>query len=221
MAKLSCSILSADFANLARDVRLAAEGGADLLHFDVMDGHFVPDITIGPLAAKSLAAVSPIPLDIHLMVDGPSRFLEAFAPVAEFLTVHLESPDSAGIETALRTIRALGAKPGLSIKPGTPLEKALPFLPLVDLFLVMSVEPGKGGQPFLPGSNERIRAIADYRRANGLSFQIEVDGGVNAGNIRSVADAGADILVAGSALFHAEGGPLEGAKRLKAALAAE
>ncbi len=217
---ISPSILAADFANLARDSAFAAEGGADLLHVDVMDGHFVPNITVGIPVVKSLAGSVSLPLDVHLMIDDPARYAEEFCRAgASILTIHYESPSSSSPADTLRAIRALGVRAGLSIKPATPVEAVRELLPLCDLLLVMTVEPGFGGQKFLPGSLERI---AEARRLiDGLNpaCLLEIDGGVDETNVTACAEAGADVAVMGSAVFR--GDPRERLARIRSALGAE
>ena len=217
---ISPSILAADFANLARDAALAAEGGADLLHVDVMDGHFVPNITVGIPVVRSLAKAVTLPLDIHLMIDDPARYAEEFCRAgASILTVHFESPSSASPADTLRAIRALGVRAGLSIKPATPVEIVRELLPLCDLLLVMTVEPGFGGQKFLPGSLERIAEARRLIDALNPSCLLEIDGGVDETNVAACAEAGADVAVMGSAVFRDD--PRERLVRIRSALGAE
>jgi ribulose-phosphate 3-epimerase len=194
------SILSADFGCLRDEVAAVTAAGADWIHVDVMDGHFVPPITIGPLVVRAIRAATAVPLDIHLMVENPEPLLREFRDAgAASITVHVEA--CADVAEALSAIRASGAKVGLSLNPPTPLARVRPFLGLIDLLLVMSVNPGWGGQPIVPGSMERLADARAMRRDSGGSFLIEVDGGIKPHNALDAVAAGADVLVAGSAVF--------------------
>ena len=200
MIKISPSILSADFVNLERDVKAVAEAGADLVHVDVMDGHFVPNITIGVPVVKSLKKISPIPLDVHLMIEDPLYYAKAFVDAgADILTFHLES-ESNTLATILM-IKDLGCKVGLSIKPKTKAEDVFPYLKDIDMVLVMTVEPGFGGQSFMAEMCPKIKAIKDEIDRQHLNVDIEVDGGINPKTAKLVKEAGANILVAGSAIY--------------------
>lgn len=201
--QIAPSILSADFANLERDVRMISAAGADWIHVDVMDGHFVPNLTIGPAHVKMLKRVTDVPLDVHLMIDN----LEVQVPWyieagADSVTVHVEVCDDAA--SMLRTIRDAGVKVGISLNPETDVSALEGLLGLVDLVLVMSVHPGFGGQSFIESSPAKIAAIVDMCKAEGTAPLIEVDGGIGVGTAPLVRAAGADVLVAGSAIFCAD-----------------
>lgn len=192
------SILSADFANLEKELKAIAAAGADWVHVDVMDGHFVPNLTIGVPVVASLKKASPLPLDVHLMIEKPERYIEAFVKAgSDYLTIHVES--TALPRDVLRKIRSLGAKAGLTLRPGTALSEILPYLAEVDLVLVMTVEPGFGGQSFMMDQVGKIQALREERERQGLSYLIEVDGGVNDKTLAYCKDA--DVLVAGSYVF--------------------
>jgi len=195
------SILSADFARLGEEVRALDAAAADWIHVDVMDGHFVPNITIGPAVVKAIRPHTGKPLDVHLMIAPADPYLAAFAEAgADRITVHVEvGPD---VGQSLRTIRALGKKAGVTLKPGTPATALAPFLDLVDLVLVMSVEPGFGGQTFMPAALEKIAAIRAM--IGSRAVPIEVDGGVTLQNAGAIARAGGSVLVAGSAIFRGD-----------------
>lgn len=204
MTTISPSILSADFCKLGAECRLVLDAGARMLHYDVMDGHFVPNISFGVPVLKSLHAGLPDAFyDVHLMISHPLAYAEPFAKAgATLLNFHLEAEDDAA-ET-LRAIRALGCRTGMTIKPATPAQALLPYLDQLDLVLVMSVEPGFGGQRFMPSALDKLRVLAEERRRRGLHFLLEVDGGVDASTAPQCVEAGADVLVAGSAIFGAE-----------------
>jgi len=194
------SILSADFSRLGDEVAAVTVAGADWIHVDVMDGHFVPPITIGPLVVHGIRRATPLPLDVHLMIEHPERQIAEFVKAgADRITVHVEAcPD---VPAVLRCIRDAGIKPGLSLNPPTPIERVEDYVSLIDLLLIMTVNPGWGGQPFVEGSMERIAAARRMRSAAGADFLIEVDGGIYPHNAVTAADHGADILVAGTAVF--------------------
>jgi ribulose-phosphate 3-epimerase len=194
------SILSADFGRLAEEVRAVTDAGADWIHVDVMDGHFVPPITIGPLVVAAIRRATTLPLDVHLMIETPERQVAEFVRAgANGITIHVEA--ASDVPAVLSVIRDAGARPGLALNPPTPLGRALPFLGLIDLLLVMSVNPGWGGQPFVAGSMEKLAAAKAARSDAGARFAIEVDGGIKTHNAAAAAAAGADVLVAGSAIF--------------------
>ena len=212
-AKIAPSILSADFAQLADDVeRVAAE--ADLLHVDVMDGHFVPNLTIGPPVVKSLRKRTDLHLDCHLMVDNPGELLEDFADAgADGCTVHIELGDPRPLFAAMRE---LGLRVGLTHNPETPVEAVLPYLEEIDVLLFMSVHPGFGGQAFIPSVLDKLTAAWRAVDEGGLPVELEIDGGINRETAPRAAAAGADILVAGSAIFHADD-PAAAARQIREA----
>jgi ribulose-phosphate 3-epimerase len=200
------SILASDFARLADEVHAAEAGGGTVIHVDVMDGHFVPNLTLGPPLVKSLRKHTKLPFDVHMMVEHPDNFVAAFAEAgANWMSVHYEACPH--LHRSLSLIREHGMEPGVVINPATPVEVILPVLPMVHHVLVMSVNPGFGGQKFIPFSLNKIRRLKELRQDLGLTFRIEVDGGVDAETIASVVTAGADLLVAGSAVF--DGGRAE------------
>jgi ribulose-phosphate 3-epimerase len=198
--QIAPSILSADFAHLARDIAAAEAGGADLIHVDVMDGHFVPNITIGPPVVKALKRVSTRPLDVHLMVQHPDAYLKAFAEAgADMLSVHVEVLPH--LHRTLDAIRTLGVKAGVVLNPSTPVSMLEEVASEVDFVLLMSVNPGFGGQKFIPATLDKIRRTRALLDRIGSRAPIEVDGGIDASNIASVVTAGASIVVAGQAVF--------------------
>lgn len=205
MAKIAPSILSADFVNLERDIHNIEANGADWVHVDVMDGVFVPNITIGLPVLRDIRRVTRLPLDVHLMIDRPIRYAERFIKAgADWLTVHLEADSPENTMACLQKIRALGCKAGLSLKPGTPVEEAMPFLTECDLILVMTVEPGFGGQSFMTDmmrKTSRLRAALDEVNPKCL---IEVDGGIDAATQAVCKKNGVGVMVAGSAYFKAK-----------------
>ena len=202
MAKLSPSILSADFANLERDVKIITDAGADWIHVDVMDGHFVPNISIGVPVVTSLRKATDGFLDVHLMITDPDKYVPAFIKAgADLVNFHVEV--ECNIEAVLKEIKVAGKKTGLTIKPNTPPEAVFPYLPLLDMVLVMSVEPGFGGQSFMPNSIPKIKVLKEKITELGLNCEIEIDGGINLKNAPEVIEAGCDILVAGSSVFNA------------------
>jgi len=216
MIKLAPSILSADFARLGEQIDEVARAGADYIHVDVMDGHFVPNITIGAPVVASIRRVTSLPLDVHLMIERPERYISEFIKAgADIITVHVEaSPHLLG---TVRAIKEQGARAGVSLNPPTPLSAVDEFVHHVDLVLVMSVNPGFGGQSFIPETLPRIasmRKIIDSRRPG---VELEVDGGINADNAPDIVEAGADVLVAGNSVFRAKGGIRAALQRLKEA----
>jgi ribulose-phosphate 3-epimerase len=203
MIKIAPSILSADFSRLGEDIQAVDRAGADYIHVDVMDGHFVPNITIGPLVVDALRKVTDKPLDVHLMIENPDLYINAFAKAgADIITVHQEAVPH--LHRTVQLIKSLGKKAGISLNPATPVETLDVILDELDLVLVMSVNPGFGGQSFIPSALDKIRALRQRITERGLATEIEVDGGVKIDNIRQVVAAGADVLVAGSAVFHTE-----------------
>ena len=197
------SILSADFGDLLNDIHKTEEGGADYIHVDVMDGHFVPNISFGAPVMKSLVGRVSIPFDVHLMITDPAKYAKDFVTDnTEFITFHREAVEDP--EEVIDLIHSYGVKAGISIKPGTPTSALEGFFDKVDLILIMSVNPGFGGQKMIPSALHKIEELKRRREELGLDFRIEIDGGVNLDNIAGVAQAGTDIIVAGSAAFGAE-----------------
>ncbi len=215
--ELAPSILSADFARLGEEVHRVEEGGATLLHVDVMDGHFVPNITIGPPVVASLRKVTELPLDVHLMIEDPDQYIPAFVDAgADWISVHQEA--CVHLHRTLELIRQRGARVGVVINPATPAETLSEVLEMVDFVLVMSVNPGFGGQRFIPGTLKKIMKLAGMRNQARANFRIEVDGGISLETVGAVVRAGAEVLVAGNAVF-GTGDPKSNAQKLlKAAL---
>ena len=216
MVELAPSILSADFARLGEQVRAAGAGGGTVVHVDVMDGHFVPNITIGVPVVKSLRKATELPLDCHLMIENPDQFIPEFVEAgADWISVHQE--ECRHLNRTLHLIRGHGARAGVVINPATPVETLTEVLDIVDYVLVMSVNPGFGGQKYIPASAHKIRRLAELRAQRGLNYRIEVDGGIGLDTVAEVVRAGAEILVAGNAVF-GEGDPTTNARKmLKAA----
>ena len=197
MKKISPSILSADFTNLAEEIRGVEDGGADYIHIDVMDGHFVPNITIGPFVVEAVRRTSRLPLDVHLMIASPDRYLEDFVKAgADRITVHQETCPH--LHRTLQQIRELGALPGVALNPSTPITSLQDIIPYVELVLVMTVNPGFGGQAFIPSSTKKIRAVRELLEKEGRGdVPLQVDGGVGPETASTVVNAGATVLVAG------------------------
>jgi ribulose-phosphate 3-epimerase len=201
MTKIAPSILSADFSKLGEEIKDVEKGGADYIHVDVMDGHFVPNITIGSLIVEAIKPVTSLPLDVHLMIENPDTYIEDFAKAgASIITVHQEA--SPHLHRTIQLIKANGAKAGVVINPATPVEMIKPILSEIDLVLIMTVNPGFGGQSFIHETVKKIEQVSAWRNELNLGYEIEVDGGVNPETAKLCTDAGADVLVAGSAVFN-------------------
>lgn len=200
MVKIAPSVLSADFTKLADEIRSIEKSGADIVHLDIMDGRFVPNITFGPFVVKQMRALTKLPLDAHLMIEDPDRYLQAFADAgSDWITVHVET--GYHLHRTLQQIKALGCKAGVSLNPHTGLEWFPYVAELVDLVLVMTVNPGFGAQKYLPAAATKIAELAAFRNECGFSFEISVDGGINEKTAPEVIGLGADILVTGNAFF--------------------
>jgi ribulose-phosphate 3-epimerase len=203
MVKIAPSILSANFLKLGEEVKAAEEAGADMIHIDIMDGHFVPNITIGSFIVESIRKITSLPLDVHLMIEEPDTYLKDFIKAgADYITVHLEA--SVHLHRTIQWIKEGGVKAGVSLNPATPIWSLENILSDINLALLMSVNPGFGGQGFIPQVIEKIRTLKKFIEEKGLQTLIEVDGGINLDNAKSVASAGADILVMGSAFFNSK-----------------
>jgi len=199
--KISPSLLSADFVNLERDIKMLEEGGAHLLHVDVMDGHFVPNLTIGPPVVAAINRVASIPLDVHLMIENPGFFVEDYIKAgADYVTVHVET--TAHLHRVIQQIKAKGAKAGVSLNPHTSLSTIESILDDIDMVLIMSVNPGFGGQSFIPQALKKVKQLRKMLKESGNEqVEIEIDGGVKLDNIKEVSDAGVDVFVSGSGIF--------------------
>ncbi len=205
MVKIAPSILSADFTRLAEEIRSIEESGADIVHLDIMDGHFVPNITFGPFIVKQIRDLTKLPLDAHLMIENPGQYLQAFRDAgSDWITVHVETERH--LHRTLQQIKALGAKVGVSLNPHTGLDWMASVADLMDLVLVMTVNPGFGAQKYIPAAGKKIADIAAFRKKHGLSFDISVDGGINTETAHEVVSLGADILVTGNAFFSLSSG---------------
>lgn len=213
MIEIAPSILSADFARLGEEISAAERGGAGLIHIDVMDGHFVPNITIGPLVVKAARRATNLPLDCHLMITDPDRFIGAFAAAGtSMISVHVEA--AAHLHRTLAAIREVGCRPGVVLNPATPLGSIEEALPFVDYVLIMSVNPGFGGQSFIGTSLDKISRLRSIIDSRGLKIHIEVDGGIGLDNVENVVRHGAEWIVAGSAVF-SKGDPEEATRQLR------
>ena len=214
MALIAPSILSADFSRLGDAVRLAEDAGADLIHVDIMDGHFVPNLTLGPGLVAAIRRETRLPIDVHLMVDNPRAFVPLFHEAgADWISIHVEA--TAHLHKDLTMIRALGRKAGVALNPGTPIDTLKEVLPELDFVLIMSVNPGWGGQSFIPSCRDKIRKLRDWIRAESFRIPIEVDGGIKLDNAGDIIRDGCEIVVAGSAVYDAPD-PAAAVKALKA-----
>ena len=203
MGILAPSILSADFTNLEHQIKLVEKGGADWLHCDIMDGHFVPNITFGPLVVESVKRITELPVDVHLMVEDPDNYLEDFIKAgADYVSVHVE--EVVHLNRTVNRIKELGAKAGVVINPATSVDSVKDIAEYIDLLLIMTVNPGFGGQAFIPNSLGRIEEAVKLRTTLGANYLIEIDGGVNAATAKNAFQAGAEVFVAGSSIFNAD-----------------
>ncbi len=201
MVKIAPSILSADFSKLGEEILAVEKGGADYIHIDVMDGHFVPNITIGPLIVEAIRPVTKLPLDVHLMIENPDQYIEAFAKAgANYITVHVEA--TRHLHRTIQIIKSFGVKAGVVINPATPVETIQHIIGDIDMVLLMSVNPGFGGQTFIPEVLPKIRKVKEIADQKGLAIEIEIDGGVNPETAKLCIEAGANVLVAGSAIYN-------------------
>ncbi|MGM0851594.1 MAG: ribulose-phosphate 3-epimerase [Bacillota bacterium] len=199
--KIAPSILSANFAELGNEIRDVEKGGADYIHVDVMDGHFVPNITLGPMIVKAIRPLTTLPLDVHLMIENPNQYIEAFADAgADYITVHVEADPH--LHRTIQMIKSKGVKAGVVLNPGTPAESIMPILQDVDMVLLMTVNPGFGGQSFIPSVVPKIKQIREWANKVNPALEIEVDGGINPETAAICAEAGADVFVAGSAIYN-------------------
>lgn len=201
MVKIAPSILSADFSRLGEEIKDVEIGGADYIHVDVMDGHFVPNITIGPLIVEAIRPVTKLPLDVHLMIENPDSYIEAFAKAgADYITVHVEACKH--LHRTIHYIKSFGVKAGVVLNPATPVDSIRHIIEDVDMVLLMSVNPGFGGQKFIPSVLQKIQEVKKLADSLGLTIEIEVDGGVNEVTAKQCIEAGANVLVAGSAVYN-------------------
>ena len=206
--QISPSILSADFSQLGSEIKKLEEGGADLIHVDVMDGHFVPNLTIGPPVIKNLRKYTKLPFDVHLMISPVHKYIESFAEAgADIITIHPEATEN--LKNSINLIKKLGKKVGVSLNPKTEIETLIEEIEHIDLVLIMSVNPGFGGQKFMPEVLEKIKKIKKIKDENDYKFNIEVDGGINFSNSKTVLKAGADILVSGTTIFKENNGDIK------------
>ncbi|OLS42061.1 ribulose-phosphate 3-epimerase [Bacillus sp. MRMR6] len=201
MVKIAPSILSADFARLGEEIQAVEEAGADYIHIDVMDGQFVPNITIGPLIVEAIRPITQLPLDVHLMIEKPDQYIEAFANAgADYITVHVEA--CRHLHRTIHHIKSFGIKAGVVLNPATPVESIQHVIDDIDMVLLMSVNPGFGGQKFIPETLNKIRKVKQMAEEKGLNIEIEIDGGVNSETAKQCIEAGANVLVAGSAVYN-------------------
>ncbi|MEH6953885.1 ribulose-phosphate 3-epimerase [Neobacillus drentensis] len=203
MVKIAPSILSADFSKLGEEIIAVEKGGADYIHVDVMDGHFVPNITIGPLIVEAIRPITKLPLDVHLMIENPDQYIEAFAKAgADYITVHVEA--CRHLHRTIQNIKSFGIKAGVVLNPATPVESIQHIIGDIDMVLLMSVNPGFGGQKFIPEILPKIKKVKEMAEQKGLDIEIEIDGGVNSETAKLCVEAGATVLVAGSAIYNQE-----------------
>jgi ribulose-phosphate 3-epimerase len=203
VALLAPSVLSADFSNLSQQIRLTELGGADWIHCDIMDGHFVPNITFGPVVVRSIKKSTKLPVDVHLMIEKPDKYLKNFSEAgADYISVHVE--EVVHLNRTINRIKELGCKAGVVINPATPVEAIKDVAEFIDLLLIMTVNPGFAGQKFIPNSIRRIKEAVSLKKQLNANYLIEIDGGVNAETIRQAYDAGVNVFVAGSSIFEAE-----------------
>jgi ribulose-phosphate 3-epimerase len=203
MVKIAPSILSADFSKLGEEILAVEKGGADYIHIDVMDGHFVPNITIGPLIVEAIRPITKLPLDVHLMIENPDQYIEAFAKAgADYITVHVEA--CRHLHRTIQNIKSFGVKAGVVLNPATPVESIQHIIGEIDMVLLMSVNPGFGGQKFIPEVLPKIRKVKEMAENKGIDLEIEIDGGVNSETAKLCMEAGANVLVAGSAIYNEE-----------------
>lgn len=203
MVKIAPSILSADFAKLGNEIVEVEKGGADYIHVDVMDGHFVPNITIGPLIVEAIRPITKLPLDVHLMIENPDQYIEAFAKAgADIITVHVEA--CRHLHRTIHLIKSFGVKAGVVLNPATPVDTIQHIIADIDMVLLMSVNPGFGGQKFIPEVLPKIKAVKEMAEKKGVDIEIEIDGGVNSETAKQCIEAGATVLVAGSAIYNEE-----------------
>ncbi|WP_144548971.1 ribulose-phosphate 3-epimerase [Bacillus sp. X1(2014)] len=203
MVKIAPSILSADFSKLGEEILAVEKGGADYIHIDVMDGHFVPNITIGPLIVEAIRPITKLPLDVHLMIENPDQYIEAFAKAgADYITVHVEA--CRHLHRTIQNIKSFGIKAGVVLNPATPVESIQHIIGEIDMVLLMSVNPGFGGQKFIPEVLPKIRKVKEMAEQKGVDMEIEIDGGVNPETAKLCMEAGANVLVAGSAIYNQE-----------------
>ena len=206
--KISPSILSANFSELGNEIKRLEQGGADMIHVDVMDGHFVPNLTIGPPVIKNLREITKLPFDVHLMIDPVHKYIKDYADAgADIITIHPEATEN--LSESINHIKSFKKKVGVSLNPNTELNVVLDYLDKIDLILIMSVYPGFGGQKFMPEIIKKIKDLNNIKKDKNLNFDIEVDGGINFSNAKKVLDAGANILVSGTTIFKENNGDIE------------